>query len=88
MDDAPKNAIRKKVIKLLKKHPQGIPLNKLAEVFAQKHKQALLPAELGFPSMETFVDSLSEDLLVEDGVIFHKSNIVLTGTDFTVWLLD
>uniref|UniRef100_A0A672LXB6 Uncharacterized LOC107595630 n=1 Tax=Sinocyclocheilus grahami TaxID=75366 RepID=A0A672LXB6_SINGR len=82
MDDAPKNAIRKKVIKLFKKHPQGIPLNKLAEVFAQKHKQALLPAELGFPSMETFVDSLSGDLLVEDGVIFHKSNIVLTGEDF------
>ncbi|XP_058649126.1 uncharacterized protein wu:fj29h11 isoform X2 [Onychostoma macrolepis] len=82
MDDAPKNAICKKVIKLLKKHPQGIPLNKLAKVFAQKHKQALLPAELGFPSMETFVDSLSKDLLVEDGVIFHKCNIVLTGEDF------
>uniref|UniRef100_A0A8C1AH32 Wu:fj29h11 n=1 Tax=Cyprinus carpio carpio TaxID=630221 RepID=A0A8C1AH32_CYPCA len=82
MDDAPKNAIRKKVIKLLKKHPQGIPLNKLPEVFAQKHKQALLPAELGFPSVESFVDSLSPDLLVEDGVIFHKSNIVLTDEDF------
>uniref|UniRef100_A0A8C2JT10 Wu:fj29h11 n=1 Tax=Cyprinus carpio TaxID=7962 RepID=A0A8C2JT10_CYPCA len=78
MDDA----IRKKVIKLLKKHPQGIPLNKLPEVFAQKHKQALLPAELGFPSVESFVDSLSPDLLVEDGVIFHKSNIVLTDEDF------
>lgn len=81
MDDAPKNAIRKKVIKLLKKRPQGIPLNKLAEVFAQKYKQALLSAELGFPSVESFVDSLSKDLLVEDGVIFHKRSIVLTGID-------
>ncbi len=84
MDDAPKNTIRKKVIKLLKKQPQGIPLNKLAEVFARKHKQALLSAELGFPSVESFVDSLSKDLLVEDGVIFHKRSIVLTGIDFTV----
>lgn len=84
MDDAPKNAIRKKVIKLLKKHPDGIPLNELNEIFAQKHKKALLPAELGFSSIETFVDSLSEDLTVEDGVIFHKENIVLTGTEFTV----
>ncbi|XP_050980031.1 uncharacterized protein wu:fj29h11 isoform X2 [Labeo rohita] len=82
MDDAPKNAIRKKVIKLLKKHPDGIPLNELNEIFAQKHKKALLPAELGFSSIETFVDSLSEDLTVEDGVIFHKENIVLTGEDF------
>ncbi|RXN31303.1 hypothetical protein ROHU_036186 [Labeo rohita] len=79
MDDAPKNAIRKKVIKLLKKHPDGIPLNELNEIFAQKHKKALLPAELGFSSIETFVDSLSEDLTVEDGVIFHKENIVLTA---------
>ncbi|XP_043085921.1 protein NO VEIN [Puntigrus tetrazona] len=78
MDDA----IRKKVIKIIKKHPHGIAFNELAEVFAQKHKQALLPAELGFPSVEAFVDSLSGDLLVEDGVIFHKTNIVLSDEDF------
>ncbi|KAL1263883.1 hypothetical protein QQF64_004238, partial [Cirrhinus molitorella] len=82
MDDAPKNAIRKKVSKILKKHPKGIPLNKLNEIFVQRHKQALLPAELGFSSMEAFVDSLSEDLTVEDGVVFHKENIVLTGEEF------
>lgn len=84
VDDAPKNAICNKVIKTVKRHSQGIALDKLAEVFARRHKQVLLPAELGFPSMETFVDSLSKDLTMEDGVVFHKKNIVLSGTDFTM----
>lgn len=84
VDDGPKNAICKKVIKTVKRHPQGIALDKLAEVFARRHKQVLLPAELGFPSMETFVDSLSKDLTMEDGLVFHTKNIVLTGTDFTI----
>ncbi|XP_067225099.1 uncharacterized protein wu:fj29h11 isoform X1 [Chanodichthys erythropterus] len=81
VDDAPKNAICNKVIKTVKRHSQGIALDKLAEVFARRHKQVLLPAELGFPSMETFVDSLSKDLTMEDGVVFHKKNIVLSGED-------
>ncbi|XP_077085850.1 uncharacterized protein LOC143737933 [Siphateles boraxobius] len=78
----PTKDIFKKVIKTVKKHPQGIPLDKLAKIFAQRYKLVLLPAELGFPSMETLVASLSKDLTLKDGVIFHKKNIVLTGEDF------
>ncbi|XP_077101777.1 uncharacterized protein LOC143753264 isoform X1 [Siphateles boraxobius] len=78
----PTKDIFKKVIKTVKKHTQGIPLDKLAEIFAQRYKQVLLPAELGFPSMETLVASLSKDLTLKDGVIFHKKNKVLTGEDF------
>ncbi|XP_067286203.1 uncharacterized protein wu:fj29h11 isoform X3 [Pseudorasbora parva] len=82
MDDGHKKEMCKKVIKTVKGQPRGIPLDKLADIFARRHKQALLPAELGFPSMEAFVTSLSQDLTVEDGVIFHKEITVLTGEDF------
>ncbi|XP_056326181.1 uncharacterized protein wu:fj29h11 isoform X1 [Danio aesculapii] len=82
MDDAPKRAICQNVVKTVKKHPHGIPLNKLAEVFAFRYKQTLSPEELGFSSMEAFVGSLSKDLLLEDGVVFHKKTKLLTGEDF------
>ncbi|XP_057182526.1 uncharacterized protein LOC130549349 isoform X2 [Triplophysa rosa] len=81
VDDSPKRAICKKVVKTVKKHPRGIALDKLAKIFAERFKQELLPAELGFPSLEAFVASL-EELVVEDGMIFHKKNIVLTGADY------
>ncbi|XP_051530357.1 uncharacterized protein LOC127427065 isoform X2 [Myxocyprinus asiaticus] len=80
MDDSPKKAIFKKVIKIVKKHPKGVPLNKLADIFAQRYKQDLFPTELGFPSMKAFVASLSKDLRIEDGVIFHRThNALLTA---------
>ncbi|XP_051958401.1 uncharacterized protein wu:fj29h11 isoform X1 [Xyrauchen texanus] len=83
MDDSPKNAICQKVIKIVKKHPDGVPLNKIAEIFAQRYKQELFPAELGFPSIKRFVASLSEDLWVEDGVIFHRTcSAFLTDAQF------
>ncbi|XP_056626776.1 uncharacterized protein wu:fj29h11 isoform X3 [Triplophysa dalaica] len=81
VDDSPKRAICNKVVKTLKRHPRGIALDKLAKVFDERFKQELLPAELGFPSLEAFVASL-EELVVEDGTIFHKKNIVLTGVDY------
>lgn len=82
MDYDSKRAVCKKLIRIVKKHPQGIALNKLVKVFAQKFKRELLPAELGFHSLEAFVSS-REELVMEDDMIFHKNNIlVLTGTDF------
>lgn len=85
MDDAPSRAICNKVVKIVKKHPKGVALDKLAKVFAERFKRELLPPELGFPSMEDFVASL-EELVLEDGMIFYKKNIVMTGRDLFVVL--
>ncbi|XP_065109604.1 uncharacterized protein [Paramisgurnus dabryanus] len=79
-DDAPKRAICKRVIKTVRKHPEGISFNKLAETFARRFQQELLPAEFGFPSMEAFVSSL-EGLQVEDGKVFHRCHSVARLSD-------
>uniref|UniRef100_A0A3B4E8Y0 Wu:fj29h11 n=1 Tax=Pygocentrus nattereri TaxID=42514 RepID=A0A3B4E8Y0_PYGNA len=71
---ADKDKISQDVVELVKDDPHGIPLKKLAVFYAQKYKQNLILAELGFSSVGAFVDSLSKDLLVENENVFHRTH--------------
>ncbi|XP_058477566.1 uncharacterized protein wu:fj29h11 isoform X2 [Solea solea] len=64
----------KNVVALVKDHPDGIPLSKLAVFYNQTYHQNLTLSDLGFTSMAELVASLKRDLIVEKKVVFHKSH--------------
>lgn len=61
------------VVDLVQEYPEGIPVKQLAVFYSFRYKRNLIVANLGFTSVASFVDSLSKDLLVEDGSIIHKN---------------
>ncbi|XP_076856187.1 uncharacterized protein LOC143510575 isoform X2 [Brachyhypopomus gauderio] len=74
--------VPKKVRRLVKKHPEGIPLSDLPVFYNQLYNSHLIVAELGFPSITAFIASLKKDLVVHDGTIFHKKhNLLRQDTD-------
>uniref|UniRef100_A0A4W4ERA0 HTH OST-type domain-containing protein n=1 Tax=Electrophorus electricus TaxID=8005 RepID=A0A4W4ERA0_ELEEL len=62
----------KKVKRLVKQHPEGVPLTDLAVLYSQRYHRNLIVAELGFPSISAFIASLTEDLVVHNGTVFHR----------------
>ncbi|XP_015211657.2 uncharacterized protein [Lepisosteus oculatus] len=62
------------VTELLKQHSQGIPLNKLALFYSQKYKRNLTVRSFGFPSVTSFIESLKDDLHIEEDLVFHNSH--------------
>ncbi|XP_060717612.1 uncharacterized protein wu:fj29h11 [Tachysurus vachellii] len=66
------NKTSQEVVELVQEHPEGIPLKFLCRLYNQRYKRNLAVSNLGFASPSSFVDSLSKDLLVENGIIFHK----------------
>ncbi|XP_058262273.1 uncharacterized protein wu:fj29h11 isoform X2 [Hemibagrus wyckioides] len=69
-----KDKTSEEVVELVQDHPEGIPLKRLAGFFSHRYKRKLIVSNLGFASVSSFVDSLSKDLLVENGSIFHKKH--------------
>ncbi|KAJ8246365.1 hypothetical protein GJAV_G00266920 [Gymnothorax javanicus] len=67
------------VLELLKQHPQGVPIKKLANAFNQKYKRNLVVSQLGFSSIEQFLESLGDEVLVERNVVFHRSHVSAAG---------
>lgn len=64
----------KDVVELVKENPRGIPIRKLSMFFNQKYRRNLVVSDLGFSSIPSFVDSLSDELLVEKQTVFHKNH--------------
>lgn len=64
---------QQEVIELVRQHPEGIPVKKLAVSYNQKYKRNLTLSTLGFTSMPKFLGSMAE-LVVEDEVVFHRSH--------------
>lgn len=64
--------IRRNVEALIKGHPEGIPLKKLAVVYSQKYKHNLVLASLGYKTTASLVASLKA-LVVREDVVFYGS---------------
>lgn len=62
------------IVALVKQHPDGIPLKKLAVFYNQAYHKNLTISSLGFDSMSSLVASLDRDLVVERELVFHKSH--------------
>lgn len=65
--------IQRNVVALIKEHPEGIPLKKLAVVYSQKYKHNLVLASLGHKTISSLVESLKA-LAVREDVVFHESH--------------
>ncbi|XP_029978405.1 protein NO VEIN isoform X2 [Sphaeramia orbicularis] len=72
--DSNKVDVLENVTAMIKEHPDGIPLNKVAIAYSQKYRHNLSLASLGFQTISGLVESLNSDLLVEGEVVFHKIN--------------
>ncbi|XP_008291034.1 uncharacterized protein LOC103365383 isoform X2 [Stegastes partitus] len=66
--------VRKNVVAMVKKHPDGIPLKELAVCYKKMYRRNLSFSDLHFDSMASLVASLDGDLIVEQEVVFHKDH--------------
>ncbi|XP_054860684.1 uncharacterized protein wu:fj29h11 isoform X4 [Amphiprion ocellaris] len=69
MEEAQEN-----IVAMVKKHPDGIPLKKLALYYNKTYHKNLSLSMLHFDSMASLVASLHEDLVVEQEVVFHRDH--------------
>ncbi|XP_045924345.1 protein NO VEIN [Micropterus dolomieu] len=67
------------IVALMKEHPDGIPLKKVAIVYSQKYHHNLALASLGFKTISCLVESLKGDLVVSGDVVFHKIHQPVAG---------
>ncbi|XP_070708112.1 uncharacterized protein [Pempheris klunzingeri] len=68
------------IVAMVKEHPGGTPLKKLAVFYSQTYHKNLTVSSLGFDSMASLVDSLDRDLVVEGKLVFHKDHWRKSGT--------
>ncbi|KAM6951488.1 uncharacterized protein FYW47_015000 [Aplochiton taeniatus] len=61
------------IVSMMKKHPEGILLKKLAVAYSQEYHCNLTLASLGFDSMASLVASLETELYVEGELVFHNN---------------
>ncbi|TNN81627.1 Transmembrane protein 238 [Liparis tanakae] len=62
------------VVAMVKEHPAGIPLKKLAVFYSQTYRKNLTLTSLGFDSMSSLLVSLDKDLVVEEQLVRHKAH--------------
>lgn len=70
---AGRQKILENVVSLIKEHPDGIPLKKVAVVYSQKYHHNLVLASLGFNTISNLVTSLKE-LVVRGEDVFHETH--------------
>ncbi|XP_013128868.1 uncharacterized protein wu:fj29h11 isoform X3 [Oreochromis niloticus] len=66
--------VRTELVSILREHPDGIPLKKLAIVYNQTYHKNLTLSKLGFDSMTSLVSSLERDLVLEEELVFHRDH--------------
>lgn len=59
-------------MELVKSHQEGIPLSKISVFYKRAYGRTLRKKELGFSSIADFIDSLGQELCVENGQIFYR----------------
>lgn len=64
--------VRENIVAMMKEHPEGIPLNKLAIIYSQTYRQNLVLSSLGCKTISCLVASLKGDLVVSGEMVFHK----------------
>ncbi|XP_044034429.1 protein NO VEIN isoform X2 [Siniperca chuatsi] len=62
------------IVAMVRQHPAGIPLKKLAIFYSQTYHKNLTLSSIGFDSMASLVASLDGDLVVEGEIVFHKTH--------------
>ena len=72
LDRANVEMVLENILAMMKEHPHGIPLKKVAVVYSQKYHHNLALASLGFKTISCLVESLKGDLVLRDEVVFHK----------------
>lgn len=66
--------VKQNLVDMVREHPAGLPLNRLAVIYSQTYRKNLTLSQLGFDSMTSLVSSLEEDLVVTDDVVFHRDH--------------
>ncbi|XP_068439866.1 uncharacterized protein [Clinocottus analis] len=66
--------VLKNVVAMVKEHPDGIPLKKLAVFYSQTYHKNLTLSSIGFDSMSSLVAYLDRDLVVEEELVRHKAH--------------
>ncbi|XP_035467715.2 protein NO VEIN isoform X3 [Scophthalmus maximus] len=64
--------VLKNIVVMMKEHPPGIPLKRVAIVYNQKYCHQLALAPLGFKTISSLVASLKGELVLIEEVVFHK----------------
>ncbi|XP_034083344.1 protein NO VEIN isoform X4 [Gymnodraco acuticeps] len=62
------------IVAMVKQHPAGIPLKKLAVTYNQTYHNNLTLSTLGFDSVASLVAYLDRDLVVEGELVLHKTH--------------
>lgn len=69
------------IVALVKQHPAGIPLKKLAVFYNQTYHQNLTLSSLGFFSINSLVTSLDSDLVIVGQRVLHKDHCCESQTE-------
>ncbi|XP_061564141.1 uncharacterized protein wu:fj29h11 isoform X2 [Cololabis saira] len=65
-------SVLRKVVSMVKEHPDGIPLKTVTIAFSQKYRRNLSLAAVGFKTVSCLVEALKEDLVVKGETVLHK----------------
>ncbi|XP_062298890.1 uncharacterized protein wu:fj29h11 isoform X1 [Scomber scombrus] len=64
--------VQENIVAMMKEHPDGVLLKKVAIAYSQKYHHNLAVASMGFKTISDLVESLKGDLVVEGEEVFHK----------------
>ncbi|XP_030610585.1 protein NO VEIN isoform X2 [Archocentrus centrarchus] len=62
------------LVAMVRQHPAGLPLSKLAVIYSQTYRKNLTLSRLGFDSMTSLLSSLEKDLVVKEELVFHRDH--------------
>lgn len=67
------DSVEDNIVALVKEHPTGIPLKRLARYYKKKYHQKLTLSS-GFDSVTSLIASLDSELVIVGQVVIHKDN--------------
>lgn len=67
------DSVKDNVVALVKEHPTGIPLKKLAKYYKKKYHQNLTLSS-GFDSVTSLIASLDSELVIVGQMVMHKDH--------------
>lgn len=65
------DGLKDEIVALVKEHPPGIPLKKLAKYYQKKYKKKL-PSIPGFESVTSLIASLDSELVIVGQKVMYK----------------
>lgn len=65
-------SVQENVVALVKEHPAGIPLKKLAHYYYKKYKQNLSLSSLGIDSVTSLIASLDSELVIKGQMVIYN----------------